>query len=99
MKRSAMFTSTDGTRVSYGIATTEDAAHLGRVVFVTRGAVFTPDAVESGTLGVYVDRYGDPPEGTPQMLAAARAAGWEARPVIIKLARFRSTLAPQPPTD
>jgi hypothetical protein len=86
MKRSAIFTSVDETRVSRGIATTEDAAHLGQVVFVTRGVVLTPDDVESGTLGVYVDRYGDPREGAPQMVDAARATGWEARLVILRQA-------------
>jgi hypothetical protein len=34
--------------------------------------------LECGTLGVLVDRYGDPTEGAPEMLAAARAAGWQA---------------------
>ena len=33
----------------------------------------TPDDLECGTLGVLVDRYGDPTEGAPEMLAAARA--------------------------
>jgi hypothetical protein len=41
----------------------------------SRGVTFTPGDVESGTLGVLVDRYGDPREGAPEMLAAARAGG------------------------
>jgi hypothetical protein len=78
MKRSATFTSTDGLRTSQGIATTERMGHLGQVVYVSRGVTFEPDDLESGTLGVLVDRYGDPTEGAPEMLAAARAAGWQA---------------------
>jgi hypothetical protein len=78
MKRSATFTSSDGLRTSQGIATTERVGHLGQVVYVSRGVTFTPDDLESGTLGVLVDRYGDPREGAPEMLAAARVAGWQA---------------------
>jgi hypothetical protein len=78
MKRSATFTSTDGIRTSQGIATTERMGHLGHGVFESRGVTFTPDDLESGTLGVLVDRYGDPTEGAPEMFAAARAAGWHA---------------------
>jgi hypothetical protein len=65
-------------RTSQGIATTERMGHLGHVVYESRGVTFTPDDLESGTLGVLVDRYGDPREGAPEMLAAARAAGWQA---------------------
>jgi hypothetical protein len=39
---------------------------------------FTPDNLESGTLAILIDRYGDPKEGAPELLAAARAAGWRA---------------------
>jgi hypothetical protein len=49
--------------------------HFGHVVYKSRGVTCTPDDLESGTLGVLVDRYGDPTEGAPEMLAAARAAG------------------------
>lgn len=76
MKRSATFTSIDGTRTSQGIASTERGGHLGRVVYVSRGVTYGPDDLESGTLGVLVDRYGDPKEGAPEMFAAAQAAGW-----------------------
>jgi hypothetical protein len=36
------------------------------------------------TLGVLVDRYGDPRDGAPEMLAAARAAGWRATLITLK---------------
>ena len=72
MKRSATFTTTDGARTSRGIATTERVGHLGHVVYVSRGVTFAPDDLEAGTLGVVADRYGDPTEGAPEMLAAAR---------------------------
>jgi hypothetical protein len=78
MKRSATFTSSDGIRTSQGIATTERIDHPGHVVYMSRGVTFTPDDLESGTLGILTDRYGDPREGAPEMLAAARAAGWHA---------------------
>lgn len=78
MKRSATFTSIDGTRTSQGIASTERVGHLGRVVYVSRGVTYGPGDLESGTLGVLADRYGDPKEGAPEMLAAAQAAGWHA---------------------
>jgi hypothetical protein len=84
MKRSATFTSTDGVRTSRGIATTEAVGHEGDVVYVSRGVTFTPDDLESGTLGVLVDRYGDPRDGAPEMLAAARAAGWRATLITLK---------------
>jgi hypothetical protein len=84
MKRSATFTSSDGLRTSQGIATTERMGHLGHVVYESRGVTFTPDDLESGTLGVLVDRYGDPREGAPEMLAAARAAGWQATLITLK---------------
>lgn|SRR5262249_15781182 len=84
MKRSATFTSTDGARTSQGIATTERTGHLGHVVYVSRGVTFTRDDLESGTLGVLVDRYGDPAEGAPEMLAAARAEGWQATLIALK---------------
>jgi hypothetical protein len=45
---------------------------------------FTPDDLESGTLGVLVDRYGDPREGAPEMLVAARAEGWQATLITLK---------------
>jgi len=78
MKRSATFTSSDGIRTSQGIATTERVHHLGHVVYMSRGVTFTPDDLESGTLGILMDRYGDPREGALEMLAVARAAGWHA---------------------
>jgi hypothetical protein len=87
MKRSATFTSFDGARTSQGIVTTERAGHLGHVVYVSRGVTFTPDDLESGTLGVLVDRYGDPREGAPEMLAAAQAAGWQATLITLTLIR------------
>jgi hypothetical protein len=64
MKRSATFTSTDGIRTSHGLE--------------SRGVTYAPDDLEPGTLGILVDRYGDPREDAPEMLAAARAAGWHA---------------------
>jgi hypothetical protein len=78
MKRSATFTSSNGIRASQGIATTERVDHAGRVVFVSRGVTFTPDDLEAGTLAILIDRYGDPKEGAPELLAAAQAAGWRA---------------------
>jgi hypothetical protein len=60
------------------MATTERMDHAGHVVFVSRGVTFTPDNLESGTLAILIDRYGDPKEGAPELLAAARAAGWRA---------------------
>jgi hypothetical protein len=45
---------------------------------VSRGVAFTPDDLESGTLAILTDRYGDPKEGAPELLAAAREAGWRA---------------------
>jgi hypothetical protein len=70
--------------MSQGIVTTERMDYLGHVVYVSRGVTFTPGDVESGTLGVVVDRYGDPREGAPEMLAAARAAGWQATLITLK---------------
>jgi hypothetical protein len=78
MKRSATFTSSDGVRVSQGIVTTERVGRLGQVVYESRGETFSAVDLESGTLGVLVDRYGDPTDGAPEMVAAARAAGWDA---------------------
>jgi len=78
MQRSATFTSRNGLRTSLGIATTEHVDHAGHVVFVSRGVTFTPDELESGTLGILTNRYGDPKDGAPELLAAARAAGWRA---------------------
>ncbi len=78
MKRSATFTSRNGIRTSQGIATTERVGHAGHVVFVSRGVTFTPDDLESGTLTILIDRYGDPKEGAPELLAAALAGGWRA---------------------
>ena len=78
MRRSATFTTTSGLRTSQGIATTERVDHAGHVVFVSRGQAFTPEDLESGTLTILTDRYGDPEEGAPELLAAARAAGWRA---------------------
>jgi hypothetical protein len=51
------------------------SGYLGHVVYESRGDTFAPDALESGTLGVLVDRYGDPTEGAPEMLAVARVWG------------------------
>jgi hypothetical protein len=51
---------------------------LGPVVYESRGVTCTPNDLEWGTLGVLVERYGDPTEGAPEMLAAARVAGWQA---------------------
>ena len=45
---------------------------------MSQGVTFTPDDLESGTLAILMDRYGDPKEGGPEMLVAARAAGWHA---------------------
>jgi hypothetical protein len=59
--------------------------HLGHVVYESRGVTFTPDDLESGTLGVLVDRYGAPREGAPEIVAAARAEGWQ--PSLITLKR------------
>jgi len=78
MKRSATFTSSDGARMSQGIVTTERVGRLGQVVYESRGKTFSAADLESGTLGVLVDRYGDPTDGAPEMVAAARAAGWDA---------------------
>ena len=78
MRRSATFTTRSGLRTSQGIATTERVDHAGHVVFVSRGVAFVPDDLESGTLTILTDRYGDPREGAPELLAAARAAGWRA---------------------
>jgi hypothetical protein len=64
--------------MSQGIATTERVGHAGHVVFVSRGVTFTPGDLESGTLAILMDRYGDPKEGAPELLAAARAEGWRA---------------------
>jgi hypothetical protein len=47
-------------------------------VYVSRGVTYGPGDLESGTLEVLADRYGDPEDGAPEMLAAARAAGWRA---------------------
>jgi hypothetical protein len=78
MRRSATFTSRSGLRTSQGIATTERVDHAGHVVFVSRGVAFAPGDLESGTLTILTDRYGDPREGAPELLAAAQAAGWHA---------------------
>lgn len=86
MKRSATFTSTDGRRTSRGIASTERIGHLGRVVYVSRGVTYGPGDIESGTLGVLADRYGDPTDGAPEMVAAARAVGWHA--TLVRLAHL-----------
>ena len=77
MKRSATFTSTDGIRTSHGLATTDRMGHLGHVVHESRGVTYTPDDLESGTLGILT-------EGAPEMLAAARAAGWHANLTTLK---------------
>ncbi len=45
-------------------------------MYLSRGVAFTPDDLGSGTLGILSDRYGDPREGAPELLAAARAGGW-----------------------
>jgi hypothetical protein len=78
MQRSATFTSRNRVRTSQGIATTERVDHAGHVVFVSRGVTFTPIDLESGTLAILIDRYGDPTEGASELLRAARAAGWRA---------------------
>jgi hypothetical protein len=70
--------------MSQGIVTTERMDHLRHVVYVSRGVTFTPGDVESGTLGAVVDCYGDPREGAQEMLAAARAAGWQATLITLK---------------
>jgi hypothetical protein len=57
---------------------------LAPVVSESRGVTCTPDDLEWGTLGVLVDRYGDPTEGAPEMLAAVRAAGWQATLMTLK---------------
>jgi hypothetical protein len=67
-----------------GIATTERMGRLGPVVYESRGVTCTPNDLEWGTLGVLVDRYGDPTEDAPEMLAAARAAGWQATLMTLK---------------
>jgi hypothetical protein len=96
MKRSATFTSSDGIRTSQGIATTEHMNHPGHVVYMSRGVTFTPDDLESGTLGILMDRYGDPREGAPEILAAARVGGWHATLMSVATA-FRSRAATSDP--
>lgn len=95
MQRSATFTSNDGTRSSRGIASTERPGHVGRVVYVSRGVTYEPGDLEPGTLGVLADRYGDPVEGGPEMLAAAQAAGWYA--TLVTVARRGSRQTPVTP--
>ena len=46
----------------------ERMGRLAPVVYESRGVTFTPDDLEWGTLGVLVDRYGDPTEGAPEIL-------------------------------
>jgi hypothetical protein len=53
-------------------------------VYESCGVSFTPDDLEWGTLGVLVDRYGDPTEVAPEMLAAARTAEWRAALIALK---------------
>jgi hypothetical protein len=52
----------------------ERMGHLAPVVYESRGVTFTPDDLEWGTLGVLVDRYGDPTEGAPEIPPASAGA-------------------------
>jgi hypothetical protein len=47
---------------------------------------FAPGDLEAGTLTILTDRYGDPKDGAPELLAAARAAGWRATSMTVAAA-------------